>query len=325
MASDKLFTYGPANVDSLLTTTKSIIMEAKEFLNDAIFSRTTLLSWLNEKGRVNFSQGGASILAPLLYGKNSTFKAYSKDDLLDTTGQEGITTAQFPWRNYGGTIVIFGDEMRQNMGNGKIKDLLKAKIMQAMMSGRDALSIDLFASSQAAKKVSALPILVDATSTVGDINSGTNSWWQAIVSASGSFPARGQADMRDVRDQILNAGQKGGPSVDFIVTTRLIYELYEAALVQGQRYESRQVGDASFERLKWSTALMDHDPNVATGEMYLLASEALEFYVHSEANWDVGDFKEPVNQDTRVAKVIWMGNLCTSNRRRLAKLTGITA
>lgn len=325
MASDKLFSYGSANVDSLLTTTKSIIAEAKDFLNDAIFSRTTLLSWLNEKGRVNYSQGGASILQPLLYGKNSTFKAYSKDDVLDTTGQEGITTAQFPWRNMGGTIVIFGDELRMNAGSGKIKDLLKAKIMQAMMSGRDALSIDIFASTQAAKKVSALPVLVDASATVGDINSSTNSWWQAIVTASGSFAARGQADMRDGRDQVLNAGQKGGPSIDFIVTTRLIYELYEASLVQGIRYESRKEGDATFERLKWSTAMLDHDPNVATGEMYMLASEALDFYVHSDANWQVGDFKEPVNQDTKVAKVIWMGNLCTGNRRRLVKLTGITA
>lgn len=262
---------------------------------------------------------------PLLYGKNSTFKAYSGDDVLDTSGQEGMTMAQYPWRNMGGTIVIFGDELRQNMGQGKLFDLLKAKTMQAMMSARDAIAIDLFASSQGAKKVSALPVLVDATSTVADVNSTTNSWWQAQVATSGSFAARGLADMRSLRDDITRQGQQGVASPDYIVTTQLVSELYEASQASNIRYGSRDAADASFNGLKFSTAVIEFDPNIATGELYMLSSQSLEFCVHSEANWQVGDFKEPTDQDVRVAKVIWMGNLITKNRRRLGKLTGITA
>lgn len=324
MASTKLFTYGPSNVDSLLATTKSVIADTKGYLNDAIFGAIPTLRHLNSKNLVT-RQGGASILVPLLYGKNSTFKAYSGDDVLDTSGQEGMTMAQYPWRNYGGTIVIFGDELRQNMGQGKLFDLLKAKTMQAMMSARDTLAIDLFASTQGAKKVSALPVLVDTTSTVADVNSTTNSWWQAQVAASGSFPARGLADMRDLRDDIMRQGQQSVAAPDYISTTQLILELYEASQVSNIRYGPRASADASFESIKFSTAAMEFDPNIATGELYMLPSDALEFVVHSEANWTVGDFKEPTDQDVRVAKVIWMGNLVTKNRRRLGKLTGITA
>lgn len=324
MSSSKLFTYGNANVDSLLATTKSVLEDSAEFFNDAIFNSIPTLKWLNEKALVK-KQGGASILVPLLYGKNTTFKAYSADDVLDTTGQEGMTLAQYQWRNYGGTITIFGDELRMNAGDGKLKDLLQAKSEQAMMSARDSLAIDLFASAVAGKKVTSLPVIADATSTIADINSTSNSWWQAQVVASGSFSARGLADMRNARDLVARAGQGGAPLPDHIVTTQLSYELYEASQLPQRRYADNAMADASFDSLKFSGADVVFDPNCASGEMYMLNSSVVEFVVHSDANWKVGDFKEPTDQDVRTAKVIWMGNLVCKNRRRLAKLTGLTA
>lgn len=324
MASNTLFTWGPANVDSLLATTQSVLAKTKDFLNDAIFTSIPLLQWLEQSGRVK-RQGGASILIPLMYGKNSTFQAYSKDDVFNVSGQEGLTMAQAKWVNYGGTITIFGDEMRQNAGEGKLYDLVKAKTMQATMSGRDALAIDIFATSQNSKKVGALDILCDQTSTVQDVNSTTNSWWQAQSIASGSFAARGLADLRNLRDTIIKQGQGGAPAPGFIVTTQLIFELYEQANAPSIRYGSREEADLSFGGLKFSTATVKFDPNCISGNLYMLTSEALSFVVHSDAEWNIGEFKEPVDQDVRTAKVIWMGNLVVNNRRRIGKLTGITA
>ena len=193
------------------------------------------------------------------------------------------------------------------------------------MSFVDRLDIDLFASTQGAKKIHALPVLVDASSTVADINSNTNSWWQAQVVTSGSFPVRGKADMRNLRDLISQQGQKGASAVDYIITTRLVYELYEASLEPSIRYVQRESADASFGGLKFSTATMDFDPNCATGEMYMLPTSNLKLVVHSDANLTIGEFRQPTDQDVRTAMVIWMGNLVTNNRRRLGKLTGITA
>jgi hypothetical protein len=92
MASTTLFTYGPANVDALLTATRSAILKAREFLNDAIFTTIPVLKWLEKRAQVKL-QGGASILVPILYAKNTSFKAYNKDDTFDTTGVEGVTSA----------------------------------------------------------------------------------------------------------------------------------------------------------------------------------------------------------------------------------------
>lgn len=316
--------WGAANIDTLLTTTRDAILKSKDYLNDAIFSRITMLDFLNKKARIT-KQGGASILVPLLFGKNTTFKAYAGDDVLDTSGMEGMTMASFTWRNYGGTIKYAGDEIRMN-GAEKLYDLAKAKILQATMSGKDKLNADLFASSQAAKAVSAMPILVDATSNVGGIASGTYSWWQAQVNAAvGSFATNGLDKMRDTRDDIALVGQAGGSLPDFIVTTQLVKELYEASQLATYRYAKMDVADAGHEKLNFSGAIVDMDPNIATGEMYMIPSDSVEFVVHSAADWDIGDFQKPATQDVYIAQIIWMGNLVTNNRRRLGKLTGITA
>ena len=202
MSLQTLFTYGPANVDVLLTTTQSVLSQMSKdgFLNDAVFNTIPLLDWLQRKNQVT-KQGGASILAPILSASNSTFAAYNGLDLIDTTAQEGMTMAQYKWKNYAGTIALVGDEMRANGGQAKLFDYVKAKTQQAVMTARNTIAVDLFASSQDSKKVEALPVLVDATSTVADINSTTNSFWQAQVVASGSFAGRGLADMRDLKDR----------------------------------------------------------------------------------------------------------------------------
>lgn len=40
-------TYGPDNIDTLLTTTQSVVQKMGDYLNDAIFNSIPLLNWLN--------------------------------------------------------------------------------------------------------------------------------------------------------------------------------------------------------------------------------------------------------------------------------------
>jgi len=95
MAYNTLHTKGPANVDSLLATTRETILRMKDFLQDQIFLKIGLLKFLQEKAQLS-SQGGSSILVPIMQGKNSTVASYSGDDVIDVTGQEGMTMAVGP-------------------------------------------------------------------------------------------------------------------------------------------------------------------------------------------------------------------------------------
>jgi len=321
--AQKLHEWGPSNVDTLLTLVREAVMKSGEYLHDQIFSAIPLFDYLNRKGKITM-QGGASILVPLLYGKNSTFKAYSGDDVIDTQGTEGMTMAQEQWRSMAGSVTLIGDELRKIAGPEKLKDYAEAKIMQAMASARDALAIEMWKSSRAAKSVNPLPTLVDSTGTIHEINSSTSSWWAAQETSGGDFTTRGISDMRTLRNNIAKQGQGGVRLPDYVLTTQTVHELYEASQLPSYRYTRSDDPDASHPTLKWSSAVVEFDPNCPSGELYMLNSEYLNFVVHSQADFKMGEFKEPTDQDVRSAKIIWMGNLVTSNRRRLGKLTGIS-
>ena len=322
MAVNTLFTWGPANVDTLLATTLSVFTDKE--LNDNIFSGIPTWYYLNEKNRVTKS-GGASLLVRLMYQKNSTAQFYSGYDILDVTPQEGLTVAQFKWGRAASSITISGQEQDQNSGEAEVADLLKDKVEQSMMSITDLAGRQLYAAANNTKAVANLPLFVDATSTIGDVNSSTNSWWQAQVKASGSFAAQGTSDWRNVYNTLTVQGQKMQAPPDFGVTTQTVFEAYEASLVPQLRFANNKLGDAGFENLKFKNMTLMFDPNVPSGECYFLSSDALKLVVHSKRNFARTPMVKPANQDALTGQIIWMGQLTTNNRRKLAKFTGMTA
>ncbi len=324
MASDKLFTHGPDNVDTLLATTRSVLLNMGDYMEDQIFTFNPLLNFLDQKTR-KMRQGGASILVPMSYGKNTTFKWYSGYDILDTTPQEGMTMGQYQWRNASASISIAGDEERANAGEGQLYSLIKAKTEQAMLSMRDGIAQALFASSQNAKKISCLPILIDTSSNVADIASSTNSWWQSQSATGGSFAGQGLADFLNMYHLIQKQGVDG-TSPDFIITTQAILEYFERSQMPQVRYTGNEkLADVGFENLKYKSATIAFDPNCDSGVAYFLRSNNLAFVINSQANFRIGEFKTPVNQDAKTAQIFFTGNLVTNARRKLGKISSISA
>ena len=100
--AQKFFTYGPDNVNTLLTTTQSSY--ATTDLVDQFFNQTPFWKKMRENARM--MDGGASILVQLLTDQNSTTTAYDGYDTLDTTAQEGMTSAQEKWKKRPALISI---------------------------------------------------------------------------------------------------------------------------------------------------------------------------------------------------------------------------
>ena len=315
-----LFTYGPANVDQLLATTLSAV---RKRMADNIFTRIPLLMWLKSKSSIK-ENGGASVVVPLMYGKNGTAKAYSGFGVLDTTPQDGISAAQYELKQYAASIAISGLQELQNAGGKAIVKLLDTKLDQAELSLRDQLDIDMWASSTGTNKILALPTIVDTTTAIGDVSKSANSWWQANVTASGSFAARGLADMRNTYNTIVNESVSGEVP-DFLCGTQSVLEFYEAALQPQQRFSDDKMASAGFENLKYKGAVFTFDSNVPSGNLFFLKSGNLQLVTHSKRNFVNTPFIRPENQDAKVAQILWAGQLVSDNNRRLGKLTGITA
>jgi hypothetical protein len=77
--------------------------------------------------------------------------------------------------------------------------------------------------------------------------------------------------------------------------------------------------------LTWDEFIPDVQSNVTAtttyGSMYFLNTKFIAMKFDSQTNFVATPFMKPVNQDARVAHILWMGNLCVSNRRKQAVWT----
>lgn len=317
---DTTFTWGPSNATQLLATTLS---DHRDQMADNIFTSIPLLAHLAMKNRIT-SEGGATLVRPILYVKNTTAAAYFSDDVLDTTVQDEFTAAQYIWRQYAVSISIPGRlERIQNAGKAQVIDVVKAKIQAAEAAIKDLINRDLFEATQVGNKLTPINAVIDSTGTVGDINATANTWWASTETASASFAAQGLSDLRGAWNQVTQRNPVGTP--DLLLSDRTSFEAYEATLVPQLRFTDTAMGDMGFENLKYKSAPWVFDPNATSGVIYIIHSKTLELVQHSGTMFTLSDWVKPAAQDLRTAQIYWAGELTTTGRRKQAKLTGVTA
>jgi hypothetical protein len=323
MSLETLFSWGPAgSVGALITSTQEN-RDIKE-LQDAVFSRLTLFDFLSKKNKVRRG-GGTSIIVPIRSSKNATAGSYSNYQTIDTTPQDNETAAQFLYKQYAASVSLSGKEERvQNKGKYEVMDLVKTKIEDAEMALRDKLNTDLFAASPASQDVGSLVTSIDATSSIGQINSTTYSFWQSTNTTSGSFSAQGLADMRTLWSTLEQRMPISAP--ELLLTTTTIRDYYEASLTPQQRFGAGDsTGNGSFEKLKFKSAIVDVDAQCTSGVMYFLNSDVMELVIDPDTDFKMTEWVKPANQDARVAQYLVALELVIKNRRKLGKLNTITA
>ena len=348
------------NYDALLSST---LRNYSPKLKDNVTRGNKVLAWLDSKGRFRKVSGGHQVAEPLMHAQNNTADIYRGYGLLDTTPQDGITTAFFDWSQLSVSITISRLEERQNSGKAKILDLLQAKTMQAEVSMKELLNNCLVAgktTNTASAQITArtgrldsgasgpLPIghIIDFTAnrsvTVGNINGGTYSFWrnQSTSSGASSFVTL-KNEMNQTYDN-CSKGTAGTP--DLLIGDQVAWEQYWLALQSNERYlkndkstvdilggtDSLAFRSAAF---IWDEVVPDpetpYNPVDGTGTqsasaIYFINSDALSFITDSATDFITTDFVRPENQDAKVAQVMWMGALTVNNRRKLGVMGGIS-
>lgn len=240
---------------ALLTTT---LRAMQPTLHDNITRSNKLIAWLISKGRFRRQDGGERVKVALMHAQNSTADVYSGYGLLDTTPQDGITSAFFTWAQLSVSIAISRLEERQNSGRSQAIPLLQSKTMQAEASIKELLnncitsgkitsgaSGDLGRFSARVGRLDSgalgplpLPALIDASPSrsvsIGNINGGTYSFWRnrATDSAATTFAGLKQ-DMKAMYNDTSEG--VGGPP-DFMVSDSTAHEQYWNALQNQERY-----------------------------------------------------------------------------------------
>ena len=307
-----------SNFDNLLTTT---LANYRSTLTDNVFTARPLTYKLMEGGRIRMLNGGTKIVEPLIYGQNSTVGSYSGYETLSLTPQEGISAAEFEWKQYAASIAISGIEEAKNNGEQEIINLLEAKIMQAEESMRESFNQMFFAdgTGNSNKDWNGLGNLVESGNTVGGINSSTYSWWASKEENTSAALTLAQMS------SLYNTVSVGNDHPDLLLTTQTLFEKYEALLQPQLRYTDTKTADAGFQNLLFKAAPVMYDVHCTAGVFYMLNSKYLTLVGHSGKWFSQTSFISPEDVDARYALIMCYGNLTVRNRAKQGKLTAKTA
>jgi hypothetical protein len=318
----------PGNPDfnAILSTT---LQNYQPTLVDNIFKSLVLLDHLNTRGRVVVEEGGTSIVEPLMYAANTTVSSYSGYDPISLTPQDGISAAEYDWKQIAASIAISGIEEAKNRGTEAIIKLLNAKIMQAEESLKSSLNTMLFGdgTGNSGKDFNGLANIVgNANNTVGGIDASTNTWWNPYIDNSGATLSL--ASMSTV----YNNASKGSDVPDIIVTTEPLFSKYESLLTNNVRYQDVAKANAGFQNLMFKQTPVVFDfavpgNQVSNASMYFLNTKYLKL-VGMNGHWfNTTDFQNGTvaGKDARYALVMAFGELTCSNRSRQGYLSADNA
>ena len=301
------------NYDALLSTT---LFAYRKVLVDNVFKSNALLAAMRKFDGIDYQDGGERVAMPLMYGENATFKSYSGYGIIDTTPQEGITTAFYPWTEIGGSITISRREERQNSGEAAILKLLKSKIQQAEMSIQSQVNKQLvqgtvsgtqFIPGNSAKDLLPLGYFLEKDNTgnpaaggnVGNISRAAvdglgNTWWKHRTATAGSASVdtgnsfalavttwKGvETGWKRMWDYCKRGADGTGPNI--ILADQISAETYESALNEKVRYTDTELADLGFSNVKCRGAVVLWDeliPDIYTGTAAITVGTA--FYLNT--------------------------------------------
>lgn len=303
---------------------------------DNIVKSHVLLNELRE--HVKRKSGGATFNVEVRYQLSEAVGSYAGLDVLDTSVQEGMTTAIFNIRQHYGTVSISGIDMAKNSGKEASIDLVKEKVENAQAALADNLATALHAdgtgnSSKDFLGLQALVATAPATGTVGGINRATNAWWRnrsnadlgdnpATTANTTSFAAKG-IDYIDEMLIIVGRGP-GRKQPHLIYTTELLALAHKREIRTHDRITNKRLADLGFKNIEHEGVPVVHSEYSRAGLIYFLNFDFLQLYILKKM-FEMGKEIEPSDQDGITKKILTYGNLVVRAPRKQGVLAGLMA
>lgn len=346
------------NYDALLSTT---LFNYRPKMVDNIFKANALLAALRKYGGIEYINGGERIAIPLMYEQHTHAKSYSGYDTIDVVPQDGMTTAYYPWTEIASTITISRKEERQNSGEAALLNLLEKKILQTEMSMKATVNQQLvqgtvssatFVPGNSAKDLFPLGYFfrklraTDPTTggNVGNIAAATYAWWKAQTADFGTGTAGTNTFVRSVTTlkgyvqalrkmyNYCSNGADGSPP-NIALGTQGAWELYCDAIQEKLQLQDTGLAEMGFDNVKIRGCTFIYDelvPDVFTGTtaitkgtVFFLNTKFHKLAIDRETDFVTTPFVEPENQTAKTAKVLFMGQMTSSNQSKGGVCTDI--
>ena len=313
------------NYDEILTTT---IANYRNKMVDNIFSRRSLAYFLKEKGRVQMEDGGVKIVEQMILTLAQGQGSYAGYDTLSTATSDTGTAAEYPWKQFYGTVAIDGLSEMKNSGANVLIKLLQEKVSQAEETMLENLNTMWFGNGtgNGGKDMLGLSALVgdnlSAITTVGGIDCtlAENIKWRSYIRRLTGANNFSQAHWR----KAINTVTFGSKKPEIAITTQDVFERYEGELQPSVRYEDVDAANAGFTNLTFKKIPIMFDDAATAGDTTFLNLEFLRIVGHSK-KWFVNTpFVTPYDKDAKWSHILVGGQMTTNGRRYQARVEGQT-
>lgn len=295
---------------------------------DTLSKNNALLSETKRRGRAKTINGGRTITQPLLIGtENANFQWYVGREALNVAGQEVLTSAEFPWKQYACGVSMSGLEMLQNSGKEQIIDMMGTRIIHAEKTIANQMHAASYGDGTASggKVFGGLALLVNevAGATVGGINSTTYTWWD-----NGRLVLGGAPTTANIYGYMLSLQldlSRNGDKPNLIISDNTYYATFSSSLQAQQRFMDRKLAGAGFTNLMFETTPVVFDGGIggnAPVGMQFLNMDTIELTMHRKRNNVVlSGPRRPLTEDSETVIIAGMGNWTIDNRMLNGVLT----
>lgn len=309
---------GNPNWGEMVTAT---LAHRRKKIADAISLNNILLYEMRRRGRDRTIGGGRVISQPIMVGEeNTNFQWYVGREGLNVAGQEVLTSAEFPWKQYACGVSISGLEMLMNDGPEQVINMMKSRVQHAEKTIVNQMHRSAHGDGTAngGKEFGGLALLVSETAgaTVGGISSSSASWWDNQRLDLGGAP-----DKTTIYEDMLTLYLRtcrGTDKVNLIISDNAFYTVFSTALQAQQRFMDRKLASAGFQNIMFENTPVVPDGGLggfAPSGMRFLNLDTIEIVMHRKRNNVVlGGPRRPLTEDSDTVIIAGMGNWVIDNR-----------
>ena len=263
--------------------------------------------------------GGSSIYQPIYYAKK-TAGTYSGYDTLSTAPTEAVTAVQYNWCHYYSPMTLAKTDKLMNSGKSQVVNLVTAETYSAKNGLYDKMTSDIFSASAVTNGIQGLALLVNTTTNFGGVSSSDISTWAGSADTSTTVLTIGALIAKKADCTY------GTRAPNLIISNQSVFAKYFQLLeVRPEFRVQDKNGNLMFDGAEWliDRSCTGSGSGTADNCVYLLNSDAIQFYQHPKNNMAMGDWREPINQEVVINRITHSCQLGTNERRLHGKFTTI--
>lgn len=297
-------------------------------LVDNVYRSNPMFFRLNAMNK-KMLQGGLQIEVPLVYTRFAAGGFYQGYDLLDVTPSDTVKNAAFDWKQAYVPVSVDGLTLIRADSPEAIVNFLTFYFENAQTELAEILGTGVWSDVVTNNKViDGLKGAVDdgtVATTYGGLSRTTNTWWKSQIDSGTAT-----LTLLSMRTMMGNTSE-GGRHPTLLVGTQLNYNRFWNLTQPSQAFpvqpggHDEQLAQAGFSNLLFDGVPFVVDSHVPANHIFFLNEDYVYLFVNPRADFNMKEFREPVNQDAMTSLILWAGNVVLSNCARQGKMTAVTA